>query len=445
MNSMNTSPLSQDEARPPAAQEGRVCPRPSETSKILVVDDDKNILEMLNETLGHAGYETRAVADGFQALEALKQEAFAIVLTDNRMPGMSGVELLVEARKLQPEATRLVITGVLELDDVIGSINKGEVYRFIVKPWLSEELLNSVGNAMQRFKLAQQNAGLQAQTLRMNNELRELNASLERQMTRFAAQNEHLEWLNQALKENLNRSVELGVHLLQAFSPVLANQARRAHEVCKTLGASLQLTEESQKTLEIAALLHDIGLVGLDRQMIRKWQEEPERLTEAERSALENHPMVGQELTGFVQNLEDVGAIIRSHHEHYDGTGYPDQLRSDQIPWLGRLLAVVVGFAETGAPRSEAIEIIQRGSGTRYDPDAVRALIRALPKAALPKQEREVLLRELEAGMVLASGVFAANGMLLIPEGQRLSESQIGKLIDHNQVNPITQSLLVYC
>lgn len=418
---------------------------PPPTSRVLVVEDEEPVRDLLRETLVDAGYEVEAVADGFKALEALKQGAFSVVLTDNRMPGMMGVELLDHVRMLQPDATRMLVTGVLDLDAVVESINKGEVYRFILKPWLREELLTSVNNALQRFHLTQENARLHAQALERNESLRNVNRSLQEQMTRASAQNEHLAQLNRALDENLHRSVELGVHLLQTFSPTLGNQAQRVHEICTAMGDSLRLTDESQQSLEIAAWLHDIGLVGFQRQLIRRWQETPDQVTSAERSALENHPALGQDLTRFVQHLQDVGTIIRSHHERFDGTGYPDHLLGEQAPWLGRLLAVAVGFVETQRPRSEAIEIIQRDSGTAYDPDAVRALVRSLPRAALPPREREVLLRELEPGMVLAKEVYAANGLLLIPSGQPLSASHIRKLSNHNQVNPITQSLLVYC
>jgi hypothetical protein len=109
------------------------------------------------------------------------------------------------------------------------------------------------------------------------------------------------------------------------------------------------------------------------------------------------------------------------------------------------LLAVAVGFAESNHDEAAAIEAIKLGSGTLYDPEAVRAFLRALPKTTISRKEREVLIAELQPGMVLAKGIYTPNGLLLVPEGQPLNEGSIGKILNHNKTSPIVQSLLVYC
>ena len=171
----------------------------------------------------------------------------------------------------------------------------------------------------------------------------------------------------------------------------------------------------------------------------------PAPRTAAERLLVEHHPILGQELAGFVHHLEGVGMIIRAHHERFDGQGYPDNLMGTNIPWLARLLAVAVAFAESTLDLEDAIQAVRLGSGTAYDPEAIRVFVRAIPKAAVPRKEREVLLSELAPGMVLAKGIYTSNGLLLIPEGQQLSAQYIDKLLNHNRINPINQSLVVYC
>jgi HD-GYP domain-containing protein (c-di-GMP phosphodiesterase class II) len=160
---------------------------------------------------------------------------------------------------------------------------------------------------------------------------------------------------------------------------------------------------------------------------------------------VEQHPVLGVELAGFVKPLAGVGEVIRSHHERFDGAGYPDGLSGENIPWLGRLLAVAVYYAESNYDPETTLEAIRQGRGDLFDPEAVRAFLRGLPLAAVPRKEREVLLSELRPGMVLATGIYLSSGMLLIPEGQKLSEPFIDKLINHNRISPISQSLLVYC
>lgn len=410
----------------------------SANSKILVVDDEEIVLVALRETLKLAGYEVVTAIDANQGLEEVKSQEFAVILTDHQMPGMTGLEFLSHVKEIQPFATRILITAVLDLRTVIEAINKGEIYRFIVKPWLREELLTTIKNAVQRYELVVKNNQLQAEAIAMNEKLRELNASLEKQI-------KLVEEKNLALQLNLERSIQLCLHTIETFYPILGSQAKRTREVCRGMAATLSLSEEQKRILEIAALLHDIGLVGVPRQLIKKAQEEPYSLTEDERILIEHHSVLGEELVGFVHDLKDVGTIIRSHHERYDGEGYPDRLVGENIPWLARLLAVAAAFAESRLDDRATLENIKMQSGTAFDPDAVRALMRSLPKTKISRRQKEVLLSELVPGMVLAKAIYTSNGMLLIPEGQVLNEAYIDKIKNHNRVMPISQTLLVYC
>lgn len=413
--------------------------------RVLVVDDEQIVLAGLRETLVREGYHVVTAPNSFVALDELQKQNFSVIISDHQMPGVTGLEFLSSAKDIQPDATRILITAVLSLDTVIDAINKGEIFRFIVKPWLREELLATVKNAAQRYDLLRHNTQLQTEAIDMNQRLKSLNESLERQLAQGAAQNQRLEDLNRALAENLQHSVQLGLHVLQTFHPTLGNQARRAHATCKAIAQALNLPPEQRQVLEFAAWLHDIGLVGIHRDIIRRWEEDPASLAEDEQTVLQSHPILGQDLVRFVHHLEEVGSIIRVHHERFDGKGFPDHLKGEEIPWLGRLLAVAVSFAESNQDDINATELIKLESGRAYDPEAVRAFLRALPKAALPRKEREVLLSELQPGMVLAKGIYTANGLLLIPEGQPLSTSSISKILSHNRVSPISQALLVYC
>jgi response regulator RpfG family c-di-GMP phosphodiesterase len=211
------------------------------------------------------------------------------------------------------------------------------------------------------------------------------------------------------------------------------------------MAAGADLTAEQKQTLEISGHIYDIGLVGVPRQLIKKWQEAPESLSDAEWTLIHHHPILGEELAKFAHPLTGVGPTIRSHHERFDGAGYPDRLRGESIPWLGRLLAVAVAHAESNLEPKLASEMISQGSGSAFDPDAVRVFLRSVPKAVVPGKQRAVRLGELQPGMVLAEGIYSENGILLIPDGQRLTATYIDKLLNYDRINPISQSLLVYC
>jgi response regulator RpfG family c-di-GMP phosphodiesterase len=412
-------------------------PPPSELKRVLIVDDEAIVLAALRATLQAEGYEVFAVEDPLEAIQLVQATPFSVILSDQQMPALSGLEFLTQAKLIQPNATRILITAVLSLNTVIEAINRGEVYRFIVKPWLREELLVTIRNAALRYEMLYRNAGLHAQTVAMNEQLAA-------QLAQLDAQNRQLQELNETLHKNLDQSVQLCLKTMEAFYPLLGQKARRVFAVCQAMTQSLNLPEEQRRVLEIGSRLHDIGLVGVPRDLIRKWQETPEILTDEERAVLELHPALGQELVSFVADLEAVGPTIRAHHERYDGEGYPDRLSGEQIPWLARLLAVAVAYADHPSDDATALEFIKTGSGQAFDPDAVRAFLRCLPQAVVPRSQRAVLISELRPGMVVAQGIYTAFGVLLIPEGQTLAEPHIHLLRNHSRISPITQSLLVY-
>jgi len=111
---------------------------------ILIVDDEEIVLMALRDTLAREGYNVVASPHAIHALSVLKEQKFSVVITDQQMPMVTGLEFLAQVREIQPDATRILITAVLSLSTVIDAINKGEIYRFIVKPWLREELLATV-------------------------------------------------------------------------------------------------------------------------------------------------------------------------------------------------------------------------------------------------------------------------------------------------------------
>lgn len=412
---------------------------------VLIVDDEPELLANVQQILQRAHHETVAIADPLLALEEIKRKKFSVIISDQRMPGMSGLELLAHARQIQPFTTRILATAVLNLDVVVEAINQGEIFRFILKPWLREEFLATVRNGVQRYELICQNARLQNSTQSMNGQLVELNRSLEQQVQLVANQNQQLADVNAALERNLTRSMELCVHTMQTFYPSLGNQARRASQVCKAIATVLQLKAEERAVLESSALLHDIGLVGVPRKIIRRWQDDPDSLGQPERALIEQHPILGQELALFTSNLDKVGVIIRAHHECFDGSGYPDQMIGENIPWLARLLAVAVAYASSRLLHSDAMEKVKMGSGTAFDPDAVKAFLRAQSAAIIPRQERQVSLSDLRPGMVLARGIYTHTGMLLVPELQQLNATFIEKVLNYNRIQPIPLSLVVYC
>lgn len=411
---------------------------------ILIVDDEPVVLSALKETLEREKFHVVACSSPIKALAIIEERDFAVIISDQRMPEMLGLDFLIESRRLRPHASRVLITAVLALPTIVDAINKGEIYRFVAKPWLREELLATVRNAIHRHDLITHNEMLQAQTQQLNAQLVSANAELERKLADLERQRQQLDAANAELGARYESSLELCRRILTAYDPILGGQAKALVEFTAKMAGTEHFTPEERHALNSAAWLCDLGLIGVSRELLRSFRVNPGQLTDRERATLHHHPIYSQTLAALVDARSDVGEAIRAHHEHFDGSGYPDGLAGKNIPWVARCLAVAVGYVESGLPKQAAIDALLAKSGTHYDPEAVRLFLKISNLVHLPRQVREILLDELEAGMVLATGIYSPHGLLLIGEGQSLGSTTIAKIRSHNQVTPINQRLLVF-
>jgi response regulator RpfG family c-di-GMP phosphodiesterase len=417
---------------------------PATASTILVVDDEPVVLNALKFTLEREGFHVVGCTSPLKALAILGERDFAVIISDQRMPEMMGLDFLVESRRLRPNSSRILITAVLALPTIVDAINRGEIFRFVAKPWLREELVATVRNAVQRHDLVRRNEELQAETQRLNEQLRAANVQLEAKVKDLEQQTQRLDTANRDLAASYENSLELCRRILTTYDPILGGQAKTLVEFATQMAATSHFNDTERHALRTSAWLCDLGLIGMPREMMRAFRTKPDQLSERERGMLHSHPIYGQTLASLVDSRAEVGEVIRAHHERFDGRGYPDGLAGDAIPWPARCLAVAVGFVESGLSKTAAIDSILARSGSDFDPEAVRLFLKVSNLVQLPKQVREIMLHELEPGMVLANGIYSPHGLLLIGEGQALSPGTISKIRSHNQVTPINQRLLVY-
>ena len=411
---------------------------------ILVLDDDEIVLLAMKETLERESYHIDAFTNPHEALEAISEKRYSVIISDHRMPEMTGLEFLDQCKLRQPNASRILITGVLTLNTVVDAVNKGEIFRFLAKPWIREELLATVENAAQRHALVETNEKLQADTLTLNEKLVATNSSLEEKIHQLEEQTIKLDEANKALERNFTHSLEICFRLIEAFHPMLGQQNKSVVAICEEVAKSDLLQPNEQEVLRVSSWLYNLGRIGLPRDLLSKSINAPQGLTDQEQTLLRHYPVYGQTLATFVENLDEVGLTIRSHRERFDGQGYPDGLSRESIPVPARHLAVAVCFVECNLPRDQALEYIIRESGRAYHPEAVRLFMKSSNLTKLPKKVREITLAELEPGMVLAKGIYSPSGLLLIPEEQRLTGGVIKKIKEHDFANPITQRLMVF-
>lgn len=253
-----------------------------------------------------------------------------------------------------------------------------------------------------------------------------------------------LEKAQEALKVNFENSLKFCYRLLNAYDPLLGDQTRMVVDICTKMAKSKYFTDQEKQAFIAAAWLHDIGLIGLDRNLLQKLRYAPSSVSTNDKAAFRLHPVRSQELATFFDNLRGVGETIRAHHEHFDGLGYPDGFAGETIPWTARCLAIAVYFVECGLPKTQALDSILKHSGSSFDPEAVRLFFKMTQSADLPHQVREVMVDELTPGMKPVKGIYNTAGLLLVPEELPLTAAAIEKIKNHSLLVSITDRLLVH-
>jgi len=411
---------------------------------ILIVGDDADVLAALTETISSESYNIVCCLNAGEALKALENEPFSVVISDQNMPGITGLQLLEKVRELQPFCSRVLITGMLLVDTLIGAINTGEIYRFIAKPWKRAEVVATVENAVHRFEILLENERLQQETQSLNEGLEAANQTLRDHLELLTEQKASIDRAHDALRQNFEHSLGLCFRLISTFYPLLGKQAQAVVEICRYMSATEYFTDAERHVLMTSAWIYDIGLVALDRPLLHKLFTRPEACSPEEHALLRHHPIIGQTLAAFVDQLQEVGTTIRAHHERFDGSGYPDGHAGEMIPWTARCLAVAVAFVQSGMPKEQACEYLLEESGRGFDPEAIRLFFRTNEMSKLPRNVKEVLMAELKPGMELARGIVTPSGMLLVPAGQVLNDYSIAKLMNHGRLNLVTERLMIF-
>lgn len=419
-------------------------PEPTPPANVLILDDEPRVLAALKEVLERAGYAVVATSHPDRALAKLEEVAFAVIISDQLMPKMTGLEFFHEARRIQPHASRVLITAVLSLPTLVDAINQGEIFRFLAKPWLREELLATISNGVQRHDLLRQNDELLTAQSKLNAELARANATLQSQVERLAVQGKELADANRELKQRYDHSLELCSRILATYDPLLAGQTHAIARIVDQMVQSPHFSDDERSALRTSAWLCDIGLIGVSRELYHTFLLHPERLDERDLASIHSHPTYSQTLASHVDGRSLVGETVRAHHERFTGGGYPDGIAGETIPWTARCLAVAVTFVESRLPTQEALRVVEEESGKGLDPEAIRLFRQTTRLSPLPRSVQEVMLEDLKPGMVLANGIYSPHGLLLVGEDQALNSGTIQKIRTHNLTAPIRQRLLVY-
>lgn len=415
---------------------------------ILCVDDEPNILSALKRLFRGKGWHVLSAAGGQAGLALMENEAVDLVISDMRMPEMDGAQFLAQVRVRWPDTVRLLLTGHSDINAIIDAITRGEIYRYITKPWDDNDIVLIVRQALERQALEMEKKRLEALTARQNQELVTLNASLEAKVEARTAElriaNESLQGANERLKTSFVTSIKVFSTLLEMRGGSLSGHSRRVADLARRIAIRLKLDGKLVQDIFVAGLLHEIGKVGFADELLNTpvAMMKPEQL-----DSYRKHTEQAEQLLLPLSDLREASDIITAQFERFDGTGFPQRLADQSIPIGARILTLASDFdnMQTGTlthhqlSADEAKIIVVHSSGKRYDPQVVDAFMALFADASLEVVKKTrygeiaVNICNLKAGMVLSRDLLSQSGMLMLSGGHVLDERLIRKLMDFQE------------
>ena len=297
---------------------------------VLIVDDSRLIIECLSKLLRNENLRILTAHDASEAVGIVRREEIAVVISDNFMPGMSGLEFLSGLQEISPNTVKILMSAYADLSTVLAAINRSEVFRYVLKPWNDDEMIKAVRDGLRRYHTI----------LSMKNE-------------------------DEDMLRSLAQTIELK-------DPSTKGHCDRVAVYAHMISVALQLPKEIQREIRYGSWLHDCGKIGVAEVILNMNRE----LNEEEFETMKMHSYWGADLAEKA-NLSTVARnIIHYHHERYDGTGYPAGLSGEKIPLEARIVAVADVFDALTTDRpyrqkyspEEAIQLMKELEGTTFDP-----------------------------------------------------------------------------
>lgn len=400
------------------------------THTVLFVDDEPNILRAIKRALFTMDVNLLLSESGAKALEIMSKQDVHVVISDMKMPQMSGAELLEQVAKNYPETFRVVLTGYADIESTIKAVNQGKIHRYLQKPWDNQELIAVVEEGLERVKLKTENERLQKLTRLQNKKLKDVNSSLEqvvqKRTRQIKAALNKIEKHNLAMEQVLYNVISINPHINGKFAIEVSELASKLARIAK-------LEKDEIKQVRYAGLICELGLLGLETEDFLapfsklKYQQQQNYLSQTKQASLILAPAL---------ELQGVSDIIEFQFEHYNGSGLYNKV-AKEIPVGARIVSIARDYWRLVTGRMSGIEMNPRDAklemkkhrNTRYDGEFLDILLEAEDITTSKFLHTSLKASQLKTGMVLAQNLYNDSHILILPEGHVFSDSTIQKLI----------------
>ena len=337
---------------------------------LLIVDDEPNIISSLERQLRHESYSIYSANSGKAGLKFLKENDIGVVLSDLIMPKMDGITFLEIVKQIKPDVVRILLTGHGTLKNAMDSINRSQIFGYLTKPWSPEALSGTIEGAFQHYNLGLENKRLQRLTEEQNKQLNTVNENLENLV--------HERTLE--LEEAVREGVVMLALAAEAKDDDTGEHIHRIQRSTRDICAALGMFSKESEQIAFFSIMHDVGKIHIPDSILQK----PGTLTVEEWVVMQTHCIAGEKILGDKPFYQTAREIARSHHERWDGNGYPDGLKEDSIPLPARIVTVADVFDaltherpyKQAWPLEEALAEMELLSGKLFDPEILKVFFR---------------------------------------------------------------------
>jgi len=399
-------------------------------------------------------FEVLTASSGEEGLALLQETAnVGLIISDQRMPGMNGAEFLSRSRELVPDAMRILLTGYSDISATIEAINIGGAYRYISKPWDDAELVRTIRDAVDQYTRAAEKRRLNEIINQQKQEMEAWNASLKKRLLQTTST---IREQSQALKSiDARNPVAVINQAFDNFFEVMGDRdaihARTVSTLVTDVARKMGLDAETTARFRLAALLHDAGKFG---SRSAGWNKKVDEMSESQLDEYHQHPLRGEEMFAQVEELKEVLPLIRGHHEAFNGNGFPDGLRGEEIPLGARLIAIADMIENSAWSVSKhradyALMTARFHSGTFLDPQLVGKfqgianIVYFEGKKSGAVSELEIGPQDLIPGMRISRDVESGAGVLLMQSGKVLDVAGVALIRSHYRSNPASHGIFI--
>ncbi|BCD98179.1 HD domain-containing phosphohydrolase [Marinagarivorans cellulosilyticus] len=416
---------------------------PASEPTVLFVDDEAPVLKAMTRFSRGRGWNVLTALSGQEGLALLADQQVDVVVSDMRMPGMTGDIFLAKIKQQYPDVIRILLTGHADVKALENAINHAGIYNYINKPW-DDHLLGEVIQGALRFQESErERKRLEDLTRKQNRQLGRLALSLDKTVKERTIEIEQaltlLQMTHERSKKSFHDALSVVTQLLDWNEGRANNHCRFVAELAQKTATAMKLSEDDVELTQTAGLLHDIGLMALPENLRKKPVYD---MTDEEVADYQQHPILAEMALSAASGLEAVAKVVKQHHEHVDGKGFPDGLRGTAVSMPARIIAVVADYhdlyhgllARQCLGHEDAKAHLQKKAGTTYDIAVVNAFL-----SLLGDQNREHIHRfkatvaQLKEGMLLDQDLHASNKLLLLTEGTVITRNIIDRLVSYQR------------